>query len=249
MPKTVHDVATIAEHLIAGRRKRAPIPPLDPGSLDACYAVQRAVVEAIGTVGGFKTARRIGEPQIMAPIFAADIRLSPGAFDRSVLHLIGIELEIGFRVRAPLPEPGSVGFPERLRECVDLVPTLEIVDTRFGDIEGASALARLADNQINGGLVVGEPVSDWQGLDLSSVTARLELGEDVVLDGPAPVPGGDAFETFLRFAEMVGDHCGGLRPGHVVITGSLNGLPFIERGTRVRGWIAGLGSVEAAFPA
>jgi 2-keto-4-pentenoate hydratase len=47
---------------------------------------------------------------------------------------------------------------------------------------------------------------------------------------------------------MIGTHWGGLREGQVVITGSLNGLPFIDRPSSARGAIDGLGTVEAVFP-
>lgn len=212
------------------------------------YEIQSLVAQATGPVGGFKIARRPGQPQIMAPIFRKDVRPSSATFGRHEIDRIGIELEVGFLVRSPLPDPEDEAFAARARDCVSAVPVLEIVDTRLADLESASPLLRLADNQINGALVVGTPRDDWQGMPLETVNARLTLGAQTVLDGPSPVPGGDAFETFLHLARMVGSHCGGLRPGHVVITGSLNGLPFIERGTAVRGWIEGLGEVAADFP-
>ena len=124
----------------------------------------------------------------------------------------------------------------------------EIVDTRLADLDGAGPLLRLADNQLNGALVIGEPRADWHDLDLATVTAKLTLGDETVLNGPAFPPGGDAWETFLGFARMVGTHCGGLREGQVVITGSLNGLPFIDRPSSASGAIEGLGTVEAVFP-
>jgi 2-keto-4-pentenoate hydratase len=219
-----------------------------PRSAAEAYEIQRLVAQAIGPIGGFKIARRPGQPQIMAPIFRKDVRTSPAIFARHEIDRIGVELEVGFLVKAPLPDPEDEAFATRARDCVSAVPVLEIVDTRLAHLESASPLLRLADNQINGALVVGTPCDEWQGLQLETVNARLTFGSQTVLDGPSPVPGGDAFETFLHLVRMVGPHCGGLKPGHVVITGSLNGLPFIERGTAVRGWIEGLGEIAADFP-
>ena len=216
-------------------------------STDA-YAVQSLVANAVGPIGGFKTGRRPGQPQIMAPIFGKDVRRSPASFGRDEIDRIGIELEIGFRIETPLPDPNGADFESGARACVSAVAALEIVDTRLADIESASPLLRLADNQINGGLVYGKPRRDWQAMDLRSARATLCLGDEVVLDGIAEVPGGDAFETFCALVRKIGAHCGGLQPGHVVITGSLNGMPFVERGTPVRGWIDGLGEVAAEFP-
>lgn len=219
-----------------------------PRNSAEAYDIQRLVAQATGPVGGFKTALRPGQPQIMAPIFQKDVRTSPAILGRHEIDRIGVELEVGFLVKSPLPDPDDEAFATRARNCVWAVPVLEIVDTRLADLDSASPLLRLADNQINGALVVGTPCHEWQGFQLETVNARLTFGSQTVLDGPSSVPGGDAFETFCHLARMVGAHCGGLKPGHIVITGSLNGLPFIERGTAVHGWIEGLGEVAADFP-
>lgn len=242
----------LADQLISARNGGPRVSSADAsdsvaGACDA-YAIQRRVVEAVGPVAGFKTGRRPGQDQIMAPIFQKDVRTSPAIFTRADIDRIGIELEVGFIVDRPLPDPVSADFENQARACVSAVAALEIVDTRLSDIETAPPLLRLADNQLNGGLVVGAARGDWQGMDLATVRARLNLGTQTVLDGSADVPGGDAFATFCALARMIGSHCGGLRPGQVVITGSLNGMPFIERGTSVRGWIEGLGEVAADFP-
>ncbi|MFU8779008.1 MAG: 2-keto-4-pentenoate hydratase, partial [Roseovarius sp.] len=66
---------------------------------------------------------------------------------------------------------------------------------------------------------------------------------ETLLDGAAQVPGGDAFATLCALVRALGEHCGGLREGHVVITGSLNGLPWVQAPIVAQGNIAGLGSV------
>lgn len=242
----------LAEGLIAARNGGPRLSTGDVAgavaSVSDAYAIQRRVAETIGGIGAFKTGRRPGQDQILAPIFQKDTRGSPAIFTSAEIDRIGVELEVGFLVDRPLPDAGDTDFERRARDCVSAVAALEIVDTRLSDIESAPPLLRLADNQLNGGLVVGAPRRDWQEMDLATVRARLSLGTEIVLDGSADVPGGDAFATFCAMARMIGPHCGGLRPGQVVITGSLNGMPFIERGTTVRGWIDGLGEVAANFP-
>lgn len=244
--------ADIAARLLVARNGGPSFLPEDAGNVPQClaeaYEIQQLVAQDIGPVGGFKVGRRPGQMEIMAPIFSKDIRTSPATFNRDEIDSIGIELEVGFLITSPLPDPGNEQFVARARMCVSAVPVLEIVDTRLSDAAAASPLLRLADNQMNGALVMGTPRVDWQDLQLDTVRTRLAFNSEVVLDGPVAVPGGDAFETFCFLAQTVGTHCGGLRPGHVVITGSLNGLPFVERGTTVRGWIEGLGDVAADFP-
>lgn len=241
---------TLAQQLIVARNGG---PAIDPASqrnwlnAELAYAVQSAVVAEIGPVGAFKTARNPDQPTIMAPIFKKDVFNSPARFEPDRFGLIGIELEIGFVVLKNLPPLNAPDFRDRARFCVAPAAVIEVVDTRLTDIPNASPMLKLADNQLNGGLVVGDTLRDWQGADFTSVTATLRFDDDLVLDGSCEVPGGDAFESFCALAELVGGHCGGLKAGHVVITGSLNGMPFVPQGTRVEGTITGIGEVSAQF--
>jgi 2-keto-4-pentenoate hydratase len=248
MPEGLSERARrVAARLLEARRGGAPLPA---GWDDAqgltrgeTYAVQALVAREHGPAGGFKVACKPGAPQIMAPIFRDDIMASPAQLPVPEGERIGIELEIGFRVTAPLPAPDAPDRTARLAECLELVPVIEIVRTRL-DTEDAPPLIKLADNQINGGLVVGLGLADWRHLELSGAHARLSLGGQTILDGRAEVPGGDAFANFQALEAMVGDHCGGLQPGHVVITGSLNGLPYVTAPSKVEGHIDGLGAVS-----
>jgi len=236
----------VAERLLAARRggPRLPVDFDDAQGLTRgeTYAVQALVARQTGAAGGFKVACKPGAPQIMAPIFRDDIIDSPAKLPVPEGERIGIELEIGFRVVAPLPTADAPDRGARLAECLELVPVIEIVRTRL-DTEDAPPLMKLADNQINGGLVVGPGLADWRHLELSGAHARLSLGGQTILDGRAEVPGGDAFANFQALEAMVGDHCGGLHPGQVVITGSLNGLPYVTAPCKVAGEIDGLGAV------
>ena len=64
-----------------------------------------------------------------------------------------------------------------------------------------------------------------------------------MVDGTVGVPGGSALGALRLLLDHVGDHCGGLRAGQIVITGSLSGLVYLSGGTLVSGKIAGLGEV------
>lgn len=253
MPKLSRTPEALAERLLAVRLGAPRITPgeLDgfPADNDAAYRTQTLVTAKIGPVGGFKTARKPGgEEQIAAPIYSRSIKPSPAVYTRSEIDSIGIELEIGFRINQPLPDPSEPDFEALVRQRVSPVAVIEVCDTRLENFQEASPVQKLADNQLNGGLVVGTPLDDWDDLDMSSVNARLVFGTETVLDGPAAVPAGDAFKTLLGLVRQLGDHCGGLQPGQYVITGSVNGLPFIERGVPVHASIEGLGELQVDFP-
>ena len=219
-----------------------------PASEADAYAIQALVAARLGPIGGFKAGRRqAGDTPAIAPIQGAAIRAGCAVIPAGESRLRGVELEIGFVLLADPPDPTIPDFLARLRASVAALPALEIVESRLSDAEAAGPLWKLADNQINGSLVLGAPVADWSGCDLCAPAARLEIGTDTVWNDPAPVPGGDAFATLAAFVGAVGSHCGGLRRGHVVITGTITGLRHARAGQPVIGHIEGLGSVSACF--
>lgn len=237
-----------AQKLIEARRTRRPVSGADAAifadgaTADDAVAVQAAVAEAFGPVGAWKTAPAEGRP-LIAPILAAGIRSAPATYTTTELAHCGIELEIGFRLDRPCPSPDAVDFATALRAAVTPLVVIEVVDTRLDGFDGPP-LAKLADNQMNGGLVLGDA-----GTLTDAPAMRLAFDGKVVADGAARPPGGDAWASLENFARHVGTHCGGFQVGQVLITGSLNGMPLIEPGTSVEGSIEGLGTVRMTFAA
>jgi len=232
--------------LIAARNGGPKLPASAGDGLtrDRIFTVQAAVAAQLGPVGGFKVACPPGAPIIIAPIFASDIHASPAIIQCSEGEEVGVELEYAFRLIAPLPDIAASDFETQLRNAVELLPVFELVQTRLADPKGATPALKMLDNQLNGAVVLGEPRRDWHTIDVTRAEAHLTLGQDSLLDGPASVPGGDAFATLCALVRALGDHCGGLQPGHVVITGSLNGLPWVMPPTTAAGRIDGLGEVS-----
>ncbi|PKQ11223.1 MAG: 2-keto-4-pentenoate hydratase [Alphaproteobacteria bacterium HGW-Alphaproteobacteria-1] len=207
------------------------------------FAVQAEVAACLGPVGGFKVACPPGAPIVIAPIMARDIHPSPAVIACAAGEEVGIELEYAFRLIAAPPAPDAPDFESRLKQAVELLPVFELVQSRLADPKGAGAMLKMLDNQLNGAVVLGAPLRAWHGVDVTRADAWLSLGAETLLDGAAQVPGGNAFATLCALARALGGHCGGLREGHVVITGSLNGLPWRYPPLSAQGRIAGLGEV------
>lgn len=245
------DPTAISERIAAAYRSGEPFaaaPEDGPADRAAAYAAQTQVMACLGAVGGWKTGRKtLDEAVIMAPIRASTVIANATPVPPDETRLCGAELEIGFRLEAEPPAPDDPRFEALLRERVVALPCFEIVESRLEDPEAAGAHWKLADNQLNGGLVLGAPVADWRESDLARRRVRLAFGDKVVWDGPAETPGGDAFATYIAFARAVGDHCGGLREGQVVITGSLTGLLFASQGDQIEGEIEGMSRLTTRF--
>jgi 2-keto-4-pentenoate hydratase len=231
------------EELVAARAIAGRVLPTTPPAptFEEAYRIQEAVAQRIGSVGGFKTARKDDAPSIMAPIFAADM-VASGAHV-AVADVMGVELEIGLEIIGDCPaDMGSLPLCD-LAALLRPVAVIELVDTRVEGPLSEDPLVKLTDNQINAGLVVGAAMTDWSGADLGTVEAKMQAGPDVILDGRASVPGGSALMTFASLARQIGRHCGGLRRGQIVITGSLHPLVYYPKGTVVQGRIDGIGAV------
>lgn len=246
-------IEAFAAALLDARRTRTPVSaaaadafaaPLDTA---AAYRVQARTVAALGAVGAWKCSPRTdGVPGVAAPIFAADIHASGARLRADALFNCGVELELAFRIDRPLPEPGAAGFADAVRAAVTPLVVFEVIDSRMAAFTDRPALAKLADMQVNGALVIGPAAADgWP--DLKAPRATLDLGGETVFDGPQDVPGGDAFATLVDFATDLGGHCGGLQVGHVVTTGAIGGMRLVPPGTHAVGRIAGLGTVEMTF--
>jgi len=236
----------LVTQLLAARQggERLPGTAGDGLTRERIFAVQEAVAARLGPVGGFKVACPPGAAIIIAPIMARDIYPSPAVIDVPAAEEVGVELEYAFRLIAPVPDIGASDFEAQLRGAIELLPAFELVRSRLADPKGAGAALKMLDNQLNGAVVLGAPCRDWQQIDVTRANAGLILGDDIVLDGAARVPGGDAFATLCALVRALGDHCGGLRPGHVVITGSLNGLPWVTPPITAEAVIDGLGAVS-----
>ncbi len=93
-------------------------------------------------------------------ILQSRIKPSPAVFSAASVPMLGVEPEVAFSLEADIgPEHRSLSLADFDR-LTSVVPTIEIVDTRFMRYEDAPLLHRAADFMSNGGLVVGETWTD-----------------------------------------------------------------------------------------
>lgn len=231
----------------------APDYPLE--SLSDVWAIQSGAMATLGPVGGWKVGRwDAGQPLIYAPIRAATIKASPAMLSPADSRLRGLELEVGFRIDAALPAPDDPDFQRELAACVTPMPVFEVVDSRLHDPQNASPLWRLADFQLNAGLIHGEALTvGWNSGDFDHPHVQLIADGVDVCAGPATLNTGTPFGMLADLVRQLSapgsDHCGGVQPGQIVTTGSFTGLRFFAKGTKLTGRIAGLAPISATFEA
>jgi 2-keto-4-pentenoate hydratase len=245
--KRVTDAALLLIQARAQRRLMAP--PFAIPEIGDAYAVQDSVSAALGPVGAWKVGAKSPEAQpTCAPIFASLVHASPAAIPAVQLGMIGIEAEIAFRL-ARAVEPGGPLLRES--DLPDLIasahPAIEVVDTRIADWRSADRWWLLADNQMNGGLVVGD-AAEHRPADFTKLPVALKVDGKTTVEAVGGNSAGDPRRVLLWLL----NHCraNGIRlpQGTPITTGSCTGMTFVQPGATVVAAFAGFGSVAVRFP-
>ncbi|MCZ6586386.1 MAG: fumarylacetoacetate hydrolase family protein [Alphaproteobacteria bacterium] len=247
-------ISEVARYLIEARRDHrqwdasAAAPLNDAGE---AYAVQDLVMGGLDAdLGGWKTSAP--DPHsvpITAPIYSALLHRTGTQVPASQLFVIGIEGEIAFRMKRDLPPLGRPYSREDLLAAVgEMLPAIEIVDTRMTNGLEESRHLILADNQSNGGLVIGPGIANWRNLDLSRQPASVTVNGQVKYSGIAANRAGDLF----RLMAWAADHCATrkrpIRAGDIITTGTYTGMILVEPGAEVVVEFPEIGRVEVSFP-
>ena len=238
------------QSLLEARRSGIQVaPPFALPDRDAVYAIQDGVARATGPVAGWKVGARTptAEPN-PAPLLAGALVKSPARFDGKAMHMIGVEIEISFHiVRDIAARDKPVAREEALAAVGDAFVGMEVVDTRLADFRHVDAEWLLADNQMNHGLVVGDRVKDWSGLDWPDLQVTLLIDGSTVVEQRGGLGAVDPVRPLAWMIDHAVRRRGGLAKGQAITTGSWTGLRYFPPGTQARGEFSGLGAVEAAF--
>lgn len=209
-------------------------PDLRPRTVAEAAAVQDAMARYIGhPVVGWKVGGRPGP--VVGRIFGPTLFVSPATLPAERFAAARIECEIGFRLLSDLP-PRSAAYPrdEVAAQC-RLVLTVEVTASRFtggkhSAENDADLLAIVSDNAVQGGLVTGAEIEDWQHLRLLDIPVELRI------DGGPVVPANpdrraEPFETMTWLANELSARRIGMVAGQLVTTGSATQPQPLVRGS------------------
>lgn len=224
-----------------------------PSDADEAYAVQDAVSQALGVVGGWKVgAKGPDAPASYAPMPAQLIFAAPHHFaDLQVAGERGIELEIAVRMQHDLPPRATPYTQAEVLAAVGTVhPAIEIVSSRYTRSEQSapiSSLEALADSLSNGAFIYGAGRSDLGQVDQLIQAAHLNFDGREVVSTVGGNPVGDIWPLLTWLANHLATRSGGLKAGQFVTTGSCTGKLVAAPGTHIRGDLPGIGTVEISF--
>ena len=150
------------------------------------------------------------------------------------------------RLGEDLPLGGIGGsWRDRAAGAVEsCMAAIELLEDLCHDYKRLSAAAMVAGNVWNAGIVVGAPVSDWRGLDLAQLSAKLSINGREVGTGKGGDVMGNPLNALAWLAEARAAAGTPLRRGAIVMTGSMVPIQFPSAGDRAIVEVEGLGSAE-----
>lgn len=240
--------------LVAARREAVAVAAPVLADAATAYAVQDGVAAALGWFGDapprhWKSgAASLDTLATHAPLPPAGVWASPADARRGPWRLRGIEAEVALRLGRDVDAALAAGL--ELAACAALVDAMavaiEIVESRWTEGVAAPALARLADLQSHGALVLGA----WRpfaGRDWSVQACSVQIGTQA----PQAFRGSHSLGDPLRVLPAWLRHAtaGGraLPAGTVVTTGTWCGLLRAQPGDRVVVRFDGLGEAAVQF--
>ncbi len=246
------DAATM---LLAARRDPAlrlsalpaEVRPVDKA---AAYAIQHAVAQGFGAIGGWKVGAPGPEAVPMCGALpATGIVPSPATLPAASSFIRGIEAEICFRLATDLP-PRPVPY-SREEVCAAIAsahPAIEVLESRYVDPDKVDAWSNLADTQSHGGFVYGAAVTEWPDIDFARETVE-QYVDGVLQMSRTGNPAGDMIRLVTWLANEGAVWAGGLKAGQFVTCGSWTGKSVVGPEAKVRVRFPSLGDVLLDYAA
>lgn len=254
-----------AEILAKQRLALAPI-TLEAGQRPveerSAYALQAEVngllAKALGEISGHKIGcttpvmqKFLGiENPCAGQVFAATVIEGGGEVARADYRKLGVECEIVVEIGTDI-EPRRHDYTRQSvsAHVRSVMAGIEIVDDRYSDFRELGAYTLIADNFFNAGCVLGAQVTNWQALDLSSLTGQMRINDREVGRGTGAMVMGHPLEALAWLANSRSARGERLRRGEFVFLGSLVETKWLNAGDRVVIEVEGLGQASLAVSA
>jgi 2-keto-4-pentenoate hydratase len=242
----------IVAALVAAHRSHRPFvadAAHTPASFDEACAIQDAVAAELFP-GQRPAAWKVGastrevEPTA-TPLFA--VLASPARWTSRPVVELTIEAEVGFRLARDVAAGDAATVP--IDQAFDHVcATIEVCDARLANYREAPALWKLADSQVNAGLVVGSGRAASEVTDYAAVRCEVLVDGRIAFDGTGTHPLGDP-RVLLRWWLQHAARRSTLRRGDIVTTGTWCGMVEAPAGSVFAVRMHGVGDARVAFAA
>jgi 2-keto-4-pentenoate hydratase len=244
------------------RERLAHLPPgIAPASTEQAYSSQERYVERLinhfgGHTIGYKIActnelaqrlLRVPEP-FHGRLLSSFFQPSPARFRAGDFFMRVIEAEFGFRFARDLQVGARPATRDEIVDALEgVLPSIEIVDSRYSAWTDMDAPALIADNAAHGAWVAGALVRDWQHIDLAAQAVELRANGKTVETGSGAAVLGHPLNALTWLAGRL--HARGVAPraGEYVTTGVTTDIFMAHAGDEVVADFGPLGSVAVRF--
>ena len=250
-----------ARFLHEAHRARAPYQPIPeafaPRDIGEAYDIQEAFQGLLaperGAIAGYKVALTTAVMQQMVgfghpafgAVFASGVHQSPVTINHSDYVHVGAECEIAVLLSQDLPADAAPYDRAGVAVAVAaLMPAFELVDDRGADYSDLFFLGVAADNAWNAGVVLGEPVTDWQRIDLVAASGAMTINGQPAGEGKGGDVLGHPLEALVWLANNLAERGKSLQKDMIVMTGSIVTTKFLNVGDEVHFGIDSLGEVR-----
>lgn len=241
-------------------RPMTPLPePLRPHTMTEGYAIQAALNELLIQAGmGAMVGHKIGcTTPVMQAFVHIDHPCAGRIFSQTVMHghgevpahgfvKLGIECEIAVQLAHDLPVQTTSYSAESVKSAVGAVMVaMELVDERYAHFPSLGVPTLVADDFFNAGCVLGEPLHDWQELDLASLTGYARINGREVARGSGALVMGHPLHALAWLANSRAEHGQpGLKAGEFILLGSVVETQWLKPGDRVDIGVTQLGELS-----
>ena len=238
----------LAALLFEARRAGHTLPSPDGAlELDDAYAVQRESIALRGSrVVAWKVGAKSADGPIQGSVLPSDaFQASPGSVRRSSFGVMGLELEIAFRLgRSFAPRGVPYSSEEVLEAIASMAAAIEVVSSRYAEWPRVAPSLQLADLQNHGALCVAAAIAYDPAYPFDQPTTRFEFDGSSVLVATPRNPAGDPRRLLPWLVNHVTSRGAAFTDDIWVTTGSYTGMHFPEAAGVAVGKFEGLPEIR-----
>jgi 2-keto-4-pentenoate hydratase len=254
-------IQTAVDRLIDARSTRRLLPPLSETdgdlTLEHAYAIQDALRAELDRRGerpiGWKLGATSPAGQAVMGLqepacgFLLPARYASGAevsISKSVN--LGVEAEVAFKMRTKLVGPG-VTAATALPAVESAMPALELPDFTFSGTPRAADY--IASSIVAQAIVLGSPVERLEGLNLATESVEYGHNGEIVGTYTTAEVMGNPLNALAWLANHLGARGIALKPGDIVMSGSISKVLRPKSGDTIDAKFAHLGLVSVKIVA
>ena len=193
-----------------------------------------------GELGGYKIAlsskvqqehHKINEP-LFGALFKSEIFFSPKVINFNSYQRLGVEIELAFKLSNKIHNfERKINLKNISGFIESIYPAIELIEDRKAEYVGLDPLSLICDNAWSGGLIVGDPIKDWQQKNFSEIYSSLFWNNES--KKTACVMDANPFENLCWLLNDLRDRKKILLPGMVIISGSVFQIRHAQYGDKI----------------